>query len=101
MSKIRLTMVALMAGLFLVLASGSAQAATPTYPVATPTPSRGVLGETESVEPDNAVTPAVASDDNGILPGTGGPALAIVVAGIAFVAVGATFVVASRRRSAH
>ncbi|MET0820556.1 MAG: LPXTG cell wall anchor domain-containing protein [Aeromicrobium sp.] len=98
MSKIRLTAIALMVGLFLTVTSGAALADSK-YPVATPAPSAVAP---DSAEQPKAVSPAKeASDDNGILPNTGGPAFVILVAGIAFVVVGAAVVVASRRRAAH
>lgn len=111
MKTARLTIVAALAGLFLLAGGSIAQAADP-YPVATPSPTTSVSPDEDSLAPDTAVdpdsdsvspddtavSPAVASDDNGVLPGTGGPAEMILVAGAALVVVGGVTVFASRRR---
>jgi len=109
MMKLRLAVVGAVTGVFLLSSGSLAHAADP-YPVTTPVPT--VAPEGNGILPDEEVAPgseagtddgiapdeASAPDDNGILPGTGGVALALVLAGGLLVVAGGTAVHASRRR---
>jgi LPXTG-motif cell wall-anchored protein len=86
-----------------------AQAADP-YPVATPTPTPMVAPEGAGVGPykdglfpDDGTAPddADRADDNGVLPGTGGASVYILLAGGALLVVGGSIVYSSRRRHAY
>lgn len=94
----RLAVVTLLVGLFLMATGSLAHAADP-YPVSTPTP-------TASVGPDDAGTAPDAdqadqADDNGVLPGTGGASVFLLLAAGALLFVGGTIVRSSRRTVAY
>ncbi|MCL8252110.1 LPXTG cell wall anchor domain-containing protein [Aeromicrobium fastidiosum] len=111
MTNIRLAAVTLLAGVLLMTTGSLAHAADP-YPVATPTPTASVAPDGGSgsddpgsgdAAPDDAGTAPDAdrADDNGVLPGTGGASVYILLAAGALLAVGGTLVYSSRRSSAH
>lgn len=94
MIKLRLAVVALVAGIFMMSTGSLAHAADP-YPVSTPTPTPSIAPDDDDIAPDNN---AIGPDDNGILPGTGGASIYILLAAGALLVVGGTIVYSSRRQ---
>ena len=103
MTTARLAIVAVLAGILLTFSGASAFAADP-YPVATPTPTpAGDVGPDEGVlDPGDGAAPddANQADDNGILPGTGGSSVYVLLIGGALLVVGGSVVYSSRRPNA-
>lgn len=95
MIKLRLAVVAVVAGI-LVMSTGSlAHAATNPYPVGTPAPTPSIAPDDDSLGPDDE---AIGADDNGILPSTGGIGIYVVLAGGILLVAGGAAVYASRQR---
>lgn len=102
MTTARLAIVAVLAGILMAVTGGSALAADP-YPVATPTPTASVGPDNGSLDPgEGSADPddAAQADDNGVLPGTGGASVYVLLIGGALLVVGGAVVYSSRRRSA-
>jgi LPXTG-motif cell wall-anchored protein len=108
MTKMRLAVVALLAGVLLMSTGSLAVAATPAYPVATPTPDGGGgsndPGQGDAAPDDDrapngtgAGQDADRADDNGVLPGTGGASIYVLLAAGVLLAVGGSIVYSTRR----
>lgn len=100
MIKLRLAVVAAIAGLFMMTSGSLAHAAVDPYPAATPKPTQSVAPDDDALAPDDA---DLGDDNNGVLPGTGGASLYILLAGGALLLVGGGVVYAtrSRQQTAH
>lgn len=102
MTTARLAIVAVLAGVLMALTGSAAIAADP-YPVATPTPTASVGPDDGALDPgagSAAPDDADQADDNGVLPGTGGASVYILLIGGALLVVGGAAVYSSRRTSA-
>ena len=104
MTTIRLAAVALLTGVLLLITGSLAQAADP-YPVATPSPTASIAPDDDVLAPDDATAPddekALAPDANGVLPGTGGASIYVLLIGGALLVVGGSVVYSSRRQNAY
>lgn len=111
MTNMRLAVVTLLAGVLLVTTGSLAHAADP-YPVGTPTPTPSVgpdggsgsndPGTGDAAPDDEGIAPDDdRADDDGVLPGTGGASIYILLAAGALLVVGGTIVYSSRRTSAY
>lgn len=109
MTHVRLVVTALLVGVLLAATTSAARAADP-YPVATPTPTPSAAPDGNGLGPnkdaleldDPATAPddADQADDNGVLPGTGGASIYVLLAAGVLLVVGGSMVHSSRRRAA-
>ena len=98
MPILRLVVVTLLAGLLLTATGSLAHAADP-YPVTTPTPTPAVAPDDAGTAPD--ADRADRADDNGVLPGTGGASVYLLLVAGALLVVGGALVRSSRRAVAY
>jgi LPXTG-motif cell wall-anchored protein len=109
MTHVRLVVATLLVGALLAATTSAARAADP-YPVATPTPTPSAAPEANGIGPDEdefskdgpgrAPDEADQADDDGILPGTGGASIYVLLAAGVLLVVGGSIVHSSRRRAA-
>lgn len=104
MTTIRLAAVALLTGVLLLITGSLAQAADP-YPVTTPSPTASIAPDNDALSPGDGADPvddnASAPDSNGVLPGTGGASIYVLLIGGALLVVGGGVVYSSRRQNAY